>query len=216
MLAWSAGAQDTVYLSSPNNPQGRQKVSGRITDYNGQGLVLETAGGEKRYPAEQVALAILDAVARRSSVQLEEQTVERTGRAQRLQEGLFGPVVSVVRDLAHDAGKHEVDRHDLPIALACALHETGKGALATAQPEHGISRQQRALEQFEAHALSCERVHRHEIAANSYAHRAILPVDADDCPVKARSRFRRSPSGSIMTKAPMYPITAAPERKQRN
>ena len=67
-------------------------------------------------------------------------------------------------------------RNDFPIVLACAFHEARESALATAQPEHRVSGQHRALEQFEAHTLSGERVNRHEIAANSYAHRAILPI----------------------------------------
>ena len=50
-----ACAEDAVYLSSPANPQGRTKVTGRVLDYNGRELVLQTSGGEKRYPAEQVA-----------------------------------------------------------------------------------------------------------------------------------------------------------------
>jgi len=50
-----AKADDTVYLSSPANPQSRAKVTGRITDYNGRELVLITGAGEKRYPVAQIA-----------------------------------------------------------------------------------------------------------------------------------------------------------------
>jgi len=48
-------AEDAVYLATPNNPQTRAKVTGRITDFNGRELVLDIGGGEKRYPTEQVA-----------------------------------------------------------------------------------------------------------------------------------------------------------------
>ena len=47
-------ADDAVYLAAPNSPQARAKVTGRVLDYNGRDLLLDTGGNQKRYPAEQV------------------------------------------------------------------------------------------------------------------------------------------------------------------
>jgi hypothetical protein len=55
------------------------------------------------------------------------------------------------------------------------LDEAGERALATAQPEHRVPGQHRALEQFDTHPLSGERVDRYQIAANSYAHLRYYP-----------------------------------------
>ena len=46
--------EDAVYLAAPNSPQARAKVTGRVLDYNGRDLLLDTGGNQKRYPAEQV------------------------------------------------------------------------------------------------------------------------------------------------------------------
>ena len=54
-LATVAAAQDTVYISSSTGSRGYTKLTGRIVDYTGRELVLETAGGQKRtYPAAKV------------------------------------------------------------------------------------------------------------------------------------------------------------------
>src|SRR6185437_11254006 len=50
----TAQAEDSVYLATPNGPQARGKVTGRVLDFNGRELVLDIGGNEKRYPAEQV------------------------------------------------------------------------------------------------------------------------------------------------------------------
>lgn len=54
-LAGRAGAEDTVYFSAASTGPARTKAIGRIVDYNGRELVLETGSGEKRFPAEQIA-----------------------------------------------------------------------------------------------------------------------------------------------------------------
>jgi tetratricopeptide (TPR) repeat protein len=53
-LAARSAADDAVYLYSPKNPRARVKIVGRIVDYTGRELVLETGAGEKRYAADQV------------------------------------------------------------------------------------------------------------------------------------------------------------------
>ncbi|HVU89208.1 MAG TPA: hypothetical protein VHD36_17920 [Pirellulales bacterium] len=50
----AACAEDAVYLSAPNSPQARAKVTGRVLDYNGRELLLDTGGNQKRYAADQV------------------------------------------------------------------------------------------------------------------------------------------------------------------
>jgi tetratricopeptide (TPR) repeat protein len=50
----AARAEDAVYLAAPNSPQARAKVTGRVLDYNGRDLLLDTGGNQKRYPADQV------------------------------------------------------------------------------------------------------------------------------------------------------------------
>ncbi|HEY2840162.1 MAG TPA: hypothetical protein VGJ26_13490, partial [Pirellulales bacterium] len=55
LLVGIAAAEDAVYLSAPGNPQGTVKYVGRVIDYSGRELVLETDGKERRFPAEQVA-----------------------------------------------------------------------------------------------------------------------------------------------------------------
>lgn len=47
--------QDTVYLSSPSSSQGVARVTGTITDYSSAGLVIETGGSSRTFPAENVA-----------------------------------------------------------------------------------------------------------------------------------------------------------------
>jgi len=50
-----AAAQDIVSISSTTNPQGHQRLTGRILDYTGEGLSIELTGGVPRtIPAEQV------------------------------------------------------------------------------------------------------------------------------------------------------------------
>jgi len=53
-LAVPAAAQDTIYVSG-GGAQGYAKLNGRIVDYRGGQLRLETAGGrEQTYPAERI------------------------------------------------------------------------------------------------------------------------------------------------------------------
>jgi tetratricopeptide (TPR) repeat protein len=54
LLPAPAAAQDTVYLSSTAGSRGFTKLTGRVADYTGRQLVLETAGGQRTYPAEKV------------------------------------------------------------------------------------------------------------------------------------------------------------------
>ena len=53
-LVVRAAAEDAIYLVSPKNPHARTKLVGRIVEYTGRELVLETGTGEKRYAADQV------------------------------------------------------------------------------------------------------------------------------------------------------------------
>jgi len=54
-FARRAKAEDSVYLSTPGNPQGTVKHVGRVIDFNGRELTMETDGKERRFPSEQVA-----------------------------------------------------------------------------------------------------------------------------------------------------------------
>jgi len=51
----AASAEDAVYFSSPNNPQGSVKYTGRILDYTGKELAIQTNGKERRFPGELVS-----------------------------------------------------------------------------------------------------------------------------------------------------------------
>lgn len=55
LLIGGAVAEDAVYLSTPGNPQGTVKHVGRVIDFTGRELTMETEGRERRFPADQVA-----------------------------------------------------------------------------------------------------------------------------------------------------------------
>ena len=55
LRAPAAHGQDAVFLSSPSSAQGVIRVTGTIVDYSSAGLVIETGGGSRTFPAENVA-----------------------------------------------------------------------------------------------------------------------------------------------------------------
>ena len=65
--------------------------------------------------------------------------------------------------LSKDAGKDKLSGTISQLRWRAPLDEAGERALATAQPEHRVPGQHRALEQFDTHPLSGERVDRYQM-----------------------------------------------------
>lgn len=47
--------QDTVYLTNPSSSEGVARVTGTIADFSSAGLLIETGGSSRTFPAENVA-----------------------------------------------------------------------------------------------------------------------------------------------------------------
>src|SRR5579875_899333 len=104
-------------------------------------------------------------------MELKENAVQRPGFAQRIDEELLCPLVSVLAHRAVKAGEHEMQRNQVPSALTRAAHEAGDRTVAVAKPfQHLGTGKRRALKTFQRDALGCEGVCRDQKSANSNTH----------------------------------------------
>ena len=55
LSAVATAADDLVILSSASNPQSRSRITGKVIDFTGREITVETTGGtQRKYPADQV------------------------------------------------------------------------------------------------------------------------------------------------------------------
>src|ERR1700722_6885514 len=96
---------------------------------------------------------------------LEKNSVDPAAFAQRLQEGFLCPLMRFVGGPAGETGEDKVERQNLPVARGRARDESRDWIFAAGESQHGISREHRALKEFEAHALSSESIRRNQVTA---------------------------------------------------